>query len=190
MGRFLIGVMYADEEGLRKENGQQEHQDRDGCWQATEAGSSNSHERGKEVQAKSSAVRVMPGGRPSKYTDDILVKAQAYVDGGYLQCGDVIPQMAGLAIELKITRETVHDWANDPSKPEFSYIVAQCLRAQERKLLNGSLTGDLNPTIAKLILTKHGYSERIQQELTGADGGSIKTEWTVRVVDARNDTAK
>ena len=47
--------MYANEKRLRKENGQQEHQDRDGRWQATEAGSSNSHERGKEVQAKSSA---------------------------------------------------------------------------------------------------------------------------------------
>jgi hypothetical protein len=127
--------------------------------------------------------------RPSKYTPQILEKAKAYVDGGYLACGDVIPQMAGLSIELDIHRDTIYDWCNDPDKQAFSDIVAKCLRAQERKLLNGSLTGDLNPTIAKLILTKHGYSERIQQELTGADGGSIKTEWTVRVVDARSDAS-
>jgi hypothetical protein len=131
----------------------------------------------------------MPGGRPTKYNDEILAKAKAYVDGGYADCGDVIPQMAGLAIELSISRETIYDWCDDPNKKEFSDIVAKCLRAQERRLLNGSLTGDLNPTIAKLILTKHGYSERIQQEHMGEDGGAIKTEWTVRVVDARSDAS-
>ena len=115
----------------------------------------------------------MPGGRPTKYNDEILAKAKAYVDGGYIECGDVIPQMAGLAIELDISRETIYDWSDDPDKKEFSDIVAKCLRAQERKLLNGSLSGTLNSTIAKLILTKHGYSERIQQEHMGEDGGPI-----------------
>jgi len=115
----------------------------------------------------------MAGGRPTKYNDEILAKARAYVDGGYIECGDVIPQMAGLAIELDISRETIYDWSDDPDKKEFSDIVAKCLRAQERKLLNGSLSGTLNSTIAKLILTKHGYSERIQQEHMGEDGGPI-----------------
>ena len=115
----------------------------------------------------------MAGGRPTKYNDEILAKARAYVDGGYIECGDVIPQMAGLAIELNISRETIYDWSDDPEKKEFSNIVAKCLRAQERKLLNGSLSGTLNSTIAKLILTKHGYSERIQQEHMGEDGGPI-----------------
>lgn len=126
----------------------------------------------------------MPIGRPTKHTDEAIEKARAYVNGGYLKAGDVIPQIAGLAAELGIRRETVHVWANDPEKQEFSNIVAQCLGAQERHLLNGSLTGDLNPTIAKLILTKHGYSERVQQELTGADGGPIKTDntWRVEIV--------
>ena len=115
----------------------------------------------------------MPAGRPSKYTPEILEKAKAYVDGGYIECGDVIPQMAGLSIELDIHRDTIYDWCDDPEKQAFSDIVAKCLRAQERRLVNGSLTGDLNPTIAKLILTKHGYSERIQQEHMGEDGGPI-----------------
>ena len=123
-------------------------------------------------------------GRPSKYTPEILEKAKAYVDGGYLACGDVIPQMAGLSIELSISRETIYDWCDDPEKKEFSDIVARCLRAQERKLLNGSLTGDLNPTIAKLLLTKHGYSERVQNEHTGENGGPIEHDWTVRLVNA------
>ena len=126
----------------------------------------------------------MPGGRPTKYNDEILSKAKAYVDGGYLACGDVIPQMAGLAIELSISRETIYDWCDDPEKQEFSDIVGRCLRAQERKLLNGSLKGEMNPTIAKLILTKHGYSERVQQEHMGENGGPIEHDWTVRLVNA------
>ena len=128
----------------------------------------------------------MPGGRPTKYNDEILARAKAYVDGGYIECGDVIPQMAGLAIELNISRETIYDWSDDPEKKEFSDIVGRCLRAQERKLLNGSLSGTLNSTIAKLILTKHGYSERIQQEHMGENGGPIEHDWTVRLIDAGN----
>jgi hypothetical protein len=126
----------------------------------------------------------MPGGRPTKYNDEILSKAKDYVDGGYIECGDVIPQMAGLAIELSISRETIYDWCDDPEKQEFSDIVGRCLRAQERKLLNGSLKGEMNPTIAKLILTKHGYSERVQQEHMGENGGPIEHDWTVRLVNA------
>jgi hypothetical protein len=32
---------------------------------------------------------------------------------------------------------------------------------QERKLTNGSLSNQLNPMIAKLMLSKHGYSDKI-----------------------------
>jgi hypothetical protein len=126
----------------------------------------------------------MAGGRPSKYSDELCRKARLYVNGGYAEAGDVVPQIAGLACELGISRDTVYDWAADPEKQEFSDIVTQCLGAQERKLFNGSLSGELNPTISKLMLTKHGYSERIQQEVSGADGGPIKTDntWRIEIV--------
>jgi hypothetical protein len=126
----------------------------------------------------------MPAGRPSKYSDETCRKARLYVDGGYAELGDVVPQIAGLACVIGINRDTVYEWASDPEKKEFSDIVAGCLSTQERKLVNGSLKGELNPTITKLLLTKHGYTERIQQELTGADGGAIKTDnkWTIEVV--------
>lgn len=115
----------------------------------------------------------MTAGRPSKYSDELCRKGRLYVEGGYADCGDAIPQIAGLAIELGISRETVYEWASDPSKAEFSDIVANCMSAQERKLVNGSLLGTMNPTISKLLLVKHGHSERIQQELTGADGAAL-----------------
>jgi hypothetical protein len=115
----------------------------------------------------------MPAGRPSKYSDEVCRKARLYVQGGYLDCGDVIPQIAGLACEIGISRETVYAWASDPEKQEFSDIVAQCLNAQERRLINGSLSGVLNPTISKLIMTKHGYSERVSQEISGPEGAPV-----------------
>lgn len=126
-------------------------------------------------------------GRPTKYCQEILDAARAYLDGGYAESGDVIPQIAGLAVELGISRETVYAWAAEPDKQLFSDIVAECMSAQERKLINGSLLGDLNPTISKLLLAKHGHSERVQQELSGPDGNPIQTDnkWTVEVVGAK-----
>jgi hypothetical protein len=109
----------------------------------------------------------MPAGRPSKYSDEICRKARLYVSGGYKDKGDAIPQIAGLAVEIGISRDTVYEWSQDPEKQEFSDIVAECMSAQERKLINGSLTGDLNPTISKLLLCKHGHSERIHTEHSG-----------------------
>jgi hypothetical protein len=41
------------------------------------------------------------------------------------------------------------------------------MKLQESKLLNEGLKGNFNATITKLILTKHGYSDRIEQELSG-----------------------
>jgi len=124
----------------------------------------------------------MPAGRPSKYSAEICLKGRLYVSGGYEQCGDAVPQIAGLAMELGISRDTVYEWAADPEKSEFSDIVASCMSAQERTLVNGSLKGDLNPTISKLLLCKHGHSERVQNELTGADGGAIEIAAIERVI--------
>ena len=124
-------------------------------------------------------------GRPSKYTDDILDKAKAYIQGGYMDAGDAVPTVEGMAIELGITRATVYDWASQPEKAEFSDILDLCNATQARLLMSGALRNDLNANIAKLMLGKQGYSERSIQEHTGANGGAIKTEnkWTVEIVE-------
>lgn len=123
--------------------------------------------------------------RPTKYSDEILQKARLYVDGGYSDCGDAVPQIAGLAFELGISRETVYAWCQEEDKKAFSDIVADCMSAQERKLVNGSLLGDLNSTISKLLLVKHGHSERVQNEITGAEGGPVKSSIEVSFVSGK-----
>lgn len=108
-------------------------------------------------------------GRPSIYTPELLERARDYVLN-YADYGDMIPSIAGLACELKISRETCHAWAKDEDKPAFSDIIRDIAQAQERKLVNGGLSGDLNPQITKLVLAKHGYSDKQEIDHTSSDG--------------------
>ena len=111
----------------------------------------------------------MAGGRPTKYNDEILSTAEDYIVN-YEEYGDVIPSIAGLACELGVSRETVHAWTKDDDKIEFSDIIKSLATAQERKLLNGGLKGGYNPMISKLILTKHGYSDKSEVDNRSSDG--------------------
>lgn len=119
--------------------------------------------------------------RPTKYTPELLEKARDYIEN-HLEYGDLVPSHAGLACELNITRGTLYEWQKNPEKKEFSDILDQCNRKQERMLLSGGLSGDMNSQITKLMLGKHGYSEKNQTEVSGPDGGAIKTEWVVQPV--------
>lgn len=111
----------------------------------------------------------MAGGRPTKYNQEALELAKDYIVN-FSDYGDPVPTIAGLACELEVCRDTVYDWSKDESKSEFSYIVKRLMTAQERKLTGGSLNNELNPMIAKLMLGKHGYSEKQQIDNTSSDG--------------------
>lgn len=108
-------------------------------------------------------------GRPSKYTPELLEAAWAYVNGGWLECGDKIPSVAGMACEIGLTRETCHEWNRDEEKHEFSNIMRALAQKQERTLTNHGLDGTYNGMITKLILTKHNYSDKIEQDNTSSD---------------------
>lgn len=101
-----------------------------------------------------------PVGRPNELLDT-LEKAKQYLLEGWQIVGDVIPSVAGLACYTGKRRSTIYDYAS--KNEEFSDILEGILSLQENRLLNGSLAGNLNSTIAKLILTKHGYTDK--QEL-------------------------
>lgn len=115
-------------------------------------------------------------GRPSKMFES-LGPARDYLAGGYTIDGGVIPTVAGLACYLGVSRSTVNKWAvDDKGEGGFSDIVEGILSMQEFKLVNGGLKGDYNPTIAKLLLTKHGYSDKAEMahEHTGKDGAPMQ----------------
>ena len=129
-------------------------------------------------------------GRPTKFTPELEEKALHYIEH-FADYGDPVPSIEALSLELDISRSTAYDWASKPGHP-FSDILERCNQTQTRNLFRGSLTGDMNAQITKLMLGKQGYSERSIQELTGADGGAIKTEskveWVVQPVKPINET--
>lgn len=129
----------------------------------------------------------MPAGRPTEYNEEILTKAQEYLDeckdkedefhktrgeksDGYERLVKVqLPTIGGLAKHLGISRETVRVWASDENKKEFSAIIEQLQAEQEDRLINNGLSGNYNPTIAKVLLTKHGYREGVDQTTNDKD---------------------
>jgi hypothetical protein len=117
----------------------------------------------------------MPGGRPTDYTPELLAKAEEYLST-HQELGDVVPQIAGLAVHIGVSRETVYAWERDTEKPEFSDIVERVRANQERGLVNGGLRGDLNASITKLALVKHGYQDSQKTEHAGNLGITDMTE--------------
>jgi hypothetical protein len=111
----------------------------------------------------------MGAGRPTVYGPDILKRARGYLTS-FKDMGDVVPSIAGLACVLGVTRETCRAWGNEPEKAEFSAILLELAQRQERELLNNGLAGNFNAPITKMMLTKHGYSDKVETDHTSSDG--------------------
>lgn len=125
-------------------------------------------------------------GRPTDYCEEIQAKADAYADGGFIDCGDVVPSRAGLALELDLSRATLANWEKHPA---FLATLGKIAYLQERISLNGGLKGDLNSTIVKLLLANHGYSDKVQQDNVSSDGSMSPMPTTI-VLAAPDDTSQ
>lgn len=113
----------------------------------------------------------MAGGRPTKYTPELLEKANDYVDGAW-ELEDAVPMIVGLALHCNISKETVYAWAKEDDKKEFSDIAKTVEQMQERYLAKGGLSNTMNANITKLLLSKHGYSDKQEIDHT-TDGEKI-----------------
>lgn len=115
----------------------------------------------------------MPGGRPREYSQEYVERAKEYLssrqdmvdENGKLRVS--VPTKGGLAKYLGVSRETLYDWAS--KYEEFSDVMEQVGAEQEDRLINNGLAGTYNPTIAKVLLTKHGYREGIDQTTNDKD---------------------
>ena len=124
----------------------------------------------------------MAGGRPTLYTDEILPKTEDYL-ANFPKYDDLIPSLAGLACVLGVGKSTMHDWKG--KYPEFSEMLEKLMLAQEKFLLRGGLSGDMNSTISKLVLSKHGYSDRVDSSVDHTTNGKdLVTEITCKIVKA------
>ena len=118
-----------------------------------------------------------PGGRPTKYNQGILDKTADYI-ANYQKYGDAIPTAQGLTLILDVSDETISNWGKHKNKREFFGLLEKLKRKQHQALVNGGITGDFNSNITKLVLTKHGYSDRQDNTHAGPLGGPIKVEKT------------
>ncbi len=125
-----------------------------------------------------------PGGRPKDYKgEETINKVREYIQNcideetefhktrgeksdSYERVLKVkLPSIEGLAVFLNVARETIYDWK---SKYEvFSDIIEELLALQANRLLDGGISGAYNSTIAKLILSKHGYHDKQEIEHSG-----------------------
>lgn len=129
-----------------------------------------------------------PVGRPSKYDDAIQKIAEDYCEN-YTDYGDVVPTVVGLALAMDVATNTVYNWANE-NNPHFLRIFTRVEQLQHKGLVNGGLIGDFNPAITKMMLTKHGYSDKIEQAHTSPDGSMGSTNITVTASDLKTITDK
>ena len=114
--------------------------------------------------------------RPTKYTPEMLEMARDYVDN----CPDMVPMVVGLCRHINRASSTVYDWAKEPDKKEFSDILTEISEGQHVTLVNKGLAGDFNSNITKMMLTKHGYSDKVEQDVTS--GGKPLNSWVVTPV--------
>ena len=97
-------------------------------------------------------------GRPTNLTNKVVETANDYIEN-YETYGDVVPSVVGLCKAINRARSTVYAWAEEENNP-FSDTLRAINENQERVTINNSLKGDFNPTISKLLLANHGYSDK------------------------------
>ena len=110
--------------------------------------------------------------RPTKWSKEIEEKAVAYITN-YATYGDMIPSIEGMAEHLGLHRDTLYDWARQESK-EFSDILGRCMQVQQKTLVNKGLNNTFNSAITKLVLGKHGFHDKMDQDIT-TKGESLPT---------------
>lgn len=120
-------------------------------------------------------------GRPVEYNDNMLIKAQEYLASTHDRYDEQthkdivnLPTFEGLAIHLGVHRDTLYDW--DSKYPEFSDIIERLKQFQAHRLINNGLSGKYNHTIAKLILSKHGYADKQEIDHTSLGKGLFDPE--------------
>ena len=135
-------------------------------------------------------------GRPTNYGPHVLEQTREYIDrfkGESYELllakevkDEVIPTMEGLAEHLGRGRQTLYDWKDQEDKKEFSDMLDELLSRQARLLMNMGLSGKFNPQISKLVLAKHGYSEKTENTIANKEGQTFKTESTFNFIPVNN----
>jgi hypothetical protein len=106
--------------------------------------------------------------RPTDYTPEIAAKVVEFIAA----CAETnrLLTIEGLSTYIGVARSTLYLWAQ--KDPEFSDILDGIMARQGDELIQKGLKGEYNPTITKLMLSKHGYRE--SSDIT-TDGKALPT---------------
>ena len=99
-----------------------------------------------------------PVGRPTACTPELKEQARQYIYK-YDDYGHVVPSAVGLCKILNVARSMLYRWADEEGN-EFRDILDSIMDYQRFELTNKGLKGETNSVITKLMLTKHGYSDK------------------------------
>jgi hypothetical protein len=105
-------------------------------------------------------------GRPTSYNDQVLADAYYYVENFEEFDDEVVPTVVGMCRYIRRGKTTVYNWIadEDKSKDDFRDIVSALEESQHLYLVNKGLVGAFNPMITKLMMGKHGYTEKQEIE--------------------------
>lgn len=86
-----------------------------------------------------------------------------------------LPTIEWFAMYLNVNKTSLYEWSKE--YPLFSNALDKITSEQKKRVLENWLSGDYNPTIAKLILShNHGMKETTVQENTWKDWWPIQIE--------------
>ena len=131
-------------------------------------------------------TKMSRGGRPTKYNKEVLKKAQDYLDN--YKDSMPVPTVVGLAKACEVATNTVYNWVkNGQACEKFLRIFTRVEQDQHEELIKHGLLGTFNPAITKMMLTKHGYSDRQEIDHQSSDGTMKPTTVTIVAVDGDDD---
>ena len=118
-------------------------------------------------------------GRPPKWNRRMLGIVRKYAENSN-EFGDKVPTVAGLAIQLGVSKFTLFHWAEHTT--ELKQLLERLNTAQENILIQLAGTKQYSDAIAKLLLARHGYVEEqrtlgqvdVSVQLTDFKRGNVK----------------
>jgi hypothetical protein len=124
--------------------------------------------------------------RPTKYNKEMLEIAESYLTTYNSEHNHLIPSIVGLSEVLEVTAKTLYNWSDHDDRKEFLHMLEKIQQRQQRILIENGLTGDFNAAITKLALTKHGYSDKVEQDVT-TGGEKISNNFQIMPVTTKKD---
>jgi hypothetical protein len=115
-------------------------------------------------------------GAPTRYTPELIEKAKEYIER-WEELGDPVPMLCGMYVHCGIHKGLGSKWRGDAEKVEFHELCARVEVQQERELLRKGLIRSTDSSLTKLMLMRHGYTDRQEIDHT-TKGESINATAT------------